>query len=170
MKKAVYAGSFDPPTNGHSWMIQQGARLFDVLIIAIGTNAAKKCAFSLPERVEMLTNITRQYQNIKIDTFQNQFLVNYAKSVGADYILRGIRSEGDYEYERVMRHINSDLNYDVLTVFLLPPREIEEISSSFIKGLIGPQGWKEIIRKYVPEAVYEKLVHAKEKPKQDTNR
>jgi pantetheine-phosphate adenylyltransferase len=158
MKKAVYGGSFDPPTNGHSWMIEQGAKLFDQLVIAIGINPAKEYAFSLQERIEMLKKITEPRDNTSIDTFQNQFLVNYAESVGAGYILRGIRSEGDYEYERVMRHVNSDLNYNILTVFLMPPREIAEVSSSFVKGLLGPKGWEKIVKKYVPEPVYQKFL------------
>jgi len=157
MKKGIYAGSFDPPTNGHLWMIEQGAKLFDVLIVAIGTNPDKKYTFSLETRVEMLRDIIKPYRNTKVDTFENQFLVNYAKSAGASYILRGIRSENDYEYERVMRHLNSDLNPDILTVFLMPPREITEISSSFVKGLVGPEGWEKLVEKYVPEPVCEKF-------------
>ena len=158
MKKGVYAGSFDPPTNGHLWMIEHGAKIFDLLVVAIGVNPDKKYTFSLDTRVEMLRNITKPYRNISVDTFENQFLVNYAKSVEACYILRGIRSEGDYEYERAMRYINSDLNPNILTVFLIPPREIAEISSSFVKDLVGPEGWKEIIKKYVPKPVYEKFL------------
>lgn len=158
MKKGIYAGSFDPPTNGHLWMIEQGARLFDVLIVAIGINTAKEYTFSLDERVEMLRSITKQCRNIKIETFVNQFLVNYTKSIEACYILRGIRSEGDYEYERVMRNINSDLDPNILTVFLIPPREIAEISSSFVKGLVGPEGWEKTVKKYVPEPVYKKFL------------
>jgi len=158
MKKAVYAGSFDPPTNGHLWMIKQGARLFDLLIVAIGVSPDKKYAFSLDARVEMLRNITKPYRNTSVETFENQFLVNYAKSVEACYVLRGIRSEGDYEYERAMRYINSDLDPNILTVFLIPPREIAEISSSFIKDLVGPRGWEKIVKKYVPRSVYEKLL------------
>jgi pantetheine-phosphate adenylyltransferase len=158
MKKGVYGGSFDPPTNGHLWMLEQGASLFDSLVVAIGINPVKECAFSVDERVEMLRNISRQFKTITMDTFQNQFLVNYAESVGAGYILRGIRSEGDYEYERVMRNVNSDLNRNILTVFLMPPREIAEVSSSFVKGLVGPKGWEKIVKRYVPEPVYEKFL------------
>jgi len=158
MKKGVYAGSFDPPTNGHLWMIEQGAKIFDLLVVAIGVNPDKKYTFSLDTRVEMLRNVTKPYRNISVDTFENKFLVNYAKSVEAYYILRGIRSEGDYEYERAMRYINSDLNPNILTVFLIPPREIAEISSSFVKDLVGPEGWEKIIRKYVPKPVYEKIL------------
>ena len=106
----------------------------------------------------MLRNIIEPYPNTSIDTFENQFLVNYAKFVGAHFILRGIRSEGDYEYERIMRHVNSDLDPNILTVFLMPPREIAEISSSFDKGLVGPKGWEKMIKKYAPEPVYEKFL------------
>ena len=158
MKKGIYAGSFDPPTNGHLWMIEQGATLFDVLIVAIGTNPEKKYTFSLEARVEMLREIAKPYRNTTVDTFENQFLVNYAKSVGASYILRGIRSENDYEYERIMRHINSDLDPNILTVFLIPPREIAEISSSFVKGLVGPEGWEKTIKRYVPEPVHKEFL------------
>jgi len=155
MRKAVYGGSFDPPTNGHLWMIEQGAKLFDVLVVALGINPSKEYAFSVDERVEMLRNITKDFRNITIDTFQDQFLVSYAESVGADHIIRGIRSEVDYEYERVMRHVNSDLNSNILTVFLMPPREIAEVSSSFVKGLVGPEGWEKIVRvRDVDEHVY----------------
>lgn len=157
MKKAVYAGSFDPVTNGHLWLIEQGVKLFDVLVIAIGVNPDKKYTFPLTERIDMLKAITHHTLNTYIDTFENQYLVNYAKSIKAPYILRGIRTEGDYEYERAMRHINSDLNADITTIFLIPPREIAEISSSFVKGLIGPQGWEDVVKKYVPEFVQDKL-------------
>jgi len=158
MKKGIYAGSFDPPTNGHVWMIKQGANLFDALIVAIGTNPDKEYAFSLNARVEMLKNITKPYRNTTVETFENQFLVNYARSVEAAYILRGIRSESDYEYERVMRHINSDLDPNIMTIFLIPPREIAGISSNFVKSLVGPKGWKKTVKKYVPQPVYEKFL------------
>lgn len=158
MKKGVYAGSFDPPTNGHVWMIEQGSKFFDEFVVAIGINPDKEYTFSLEERLETLRSITRKYENTTIDTFENQFLVNYAKSVGACYVLRGIRSGSDYEYERVMRHVNSDLNPNILTVFLMPPRGIAEISSSFVKGLVGPEGWEETVKKYVPPPVFKKFL------------
>lgn len=158
LKKGVYAGSFDPITNGHLWIIKQGVKLFDELVLAIGVNPEKKYTFSLDERVKMLKETTRQWKNIKIDTFENQFLVSYAKSIGARYILRGIRSEEDYEYERAMRHINSDLAPKIVTVFLMPPREIAEVSSSLVKSLVGPEGWQEVIKRYVPKPVYKRFL------------
>ncbi|MEQ8189763.1 MAG: hypothetical protein ABRQ39_17475 [Candidatus Eremiobacterota bacterium] len=80
----------------------------------------------------------------------DSFLVRYVESIGANYILRGIRSENDYSFERVMRNINGDMNSDITTLFHIPPREIAEVSSSMVKGLIGPDDWRSVVKKYVP--------------------
>jgi pantetheine-phosphate adenylyltransferase/8-oxo-dGTP diphosphatase len=156
--KGLYGGSFDPITVGHLWMIEQGSRLFDELVVALGVNPDKKCTFTLADRLAMLRESTSRYANIRIDTFENKYLVQYAASIGAKFVLRGIRTEADYEYERAMRHINSDLNADVTTLFLMPPREIAEVSSSLVKGLVGPQGWEKVVQKYVPEPVYKRFI------------
>ncbi|WP_293762806.1 pantetheine-phosphate adenylyltransferase [uncultured Aquitalea sp.] len=158
VKRAVYAGSFDPVTNGHLWMIREAVELFDELIVAVGVNPEKHCTFSVEERVEMLRAVTRGYNKLRVDVFENQFLVNYAQSIGANYIIRGIRTASDYEYERTMRYINSDLHPDITTIFLLPPREYAEVSSTMVKGLVGPRGWENMIRQYLPEPVYRKLI------------
>lgn len=157
MKSAVYAGSFDPPTNGHLWMIEEGLRLFDHIYVAIGSNPSKKYTFSVEERIEMLKSSVPSCERLTIHHFDNKYLVNYTESVGAKYILRGIRNQNDYEYERVMRHINGDMAPDITTTILMPPRSISEISSSIVKGLIGPEGWQEILQRYVPQPVFEKL-------------
>jgi pantetheine-phosphate adenylyltransferase len=158
VKKAIYAGSFDPLTNGHLWMIEEGARLFDELVVAIGINPDKKCTFSLEDRLDMLRKSTKTFPNIKIDFFKNKFLVNFAGSSNAQYVLRGIRTQADYEFERGMRHINSDLNPKIETLFLIPPRQISEISSSAVKSLVGPDGWENAIEGYVPRNVYNKFL------------
>ncbi len=158
MRTTVYAGSFDPLTNGHLWMIQEGARLFDHLVVALGTNPLKKYTFSLEERIEMVRKSTRTFPNVSVDSFESEYLVNYAWSVGAQYVLRGIRTESDYEYERSMRHVNHDFNSQIITVFLMPPREIAEVSSSFVKGLVGPKGWEEAVERYLPRNVYNKFL------------
>lgn len=154
---AVYAGSFDPLTVGHLWMIEQGVELFDRLVVAIGLNPKKKCTFTPQERLNMVRQSTQQFLNLEVASFGDQFLITYAQSIGASYILRGIRSESDYEFERVMRNINGDLNPRITTVFLMPPRDIAEVSSSMVKGLIGPEGWEDIVRQYVPKPVCAKL-------------
>jgi pantetheine-phosphate adenylyltransferase len=156
-KLAVYAGSFDPPTNGHLWMIERGAALFDILIVAVGVNPNKTSMFSINARIDILRMATKKFANVGIVQLTNKFLVMYAKAIDAAFILRGIRTESDYEYERVMRNVNSDLNPDITSVYLMPPRGIAELSSSMVKGLIGPDGWETIVGKYVPGPVLEKL-------------
>ena len=157
MRTAVYAGSFDPPTNGHLWMIERGLELFDRLIVAIGDNPSKSYTFTVAERLELLRASTPGHDRLRIEFFDNRYLVDYAKKMDAGYILRGIRSPHDYEYERVMRHINADMAPDITTIFLMPPRDIAEVSSSMIKSLTGPEGWEDTVRRYVPRPVFEAL-------------
>jgi pantetheine-phosphate adenylyltransferase len=154
----VYAGSFDPPTLGHLWMIENGLRLFDQLIVAVGVNPDKKSSFSVEERVSMLRDSAGRNSRLQVRSFSNRYLIHYAQEVGATHILRGVRSVGDYEFERGMRNINSDLDSKICTVFLMPPRDIAEVSSSMVKGLVGPRGWQRMVRKYVPRPVYERML------------
>lgn len=123
--------------------------MFDELIVAIGINPDKRNTYTAAERQDMLCAITDNFPNVRIEVFQNRFLVHYAREVDAGFIVRGIRSTSDYEYERSMRHINSDLAPEISTVFLMPPREIAEVSSTMIKGLVG-RGWMETVKRYVP--------------------
>ena len=139
-------------------MIQQGVNLFDHLIVAVGINPEKRYTFSVEERLEMLSKSLKDYRNVSLTAFSNRYLIDYAQSVGATHILRGIRSESDYEYERTMRNINGDLDPGILTVFLMPPRDIAEVSSSMVKGLVGPKGWQKVVRKYVPMPVYQRFL------------
>lgn len=158
MKRAVYAGTFDPITNGHLWMIDNGAKLFDELVVAIGINPNKKTAFSIKERIEMLEKCVSRHKNVKVASFEGEFLVNYAKSINADYILRGIRTNEDYEFEKGIAHINSDIRPEILTVFLMPPREMSEISSSLVKGLVGSKGWEKLVEKYLPKEIIGRFI------------
>lgn len=139
-------------------MIQEGVRLFDQLIVAVGINPEKKHTFSVEERLAMLRMSCRSFRNVSVASFSNLYLIDYAESVDATHILRGIRSAGDYEFERTMRNINGDLDDGICTVFLMPPRDIAEVSSSMVKGLIGPAGWQRIVKQYVPAPVYRRLV------------
>lgn len=158
MRRAVYAGSFDPITNGHLWMIEHGAALFDELVIAIGVNPQKRSMFSLEQRLAMVRDAAAPFANVRVDSFENLFLVHYAQEVEANFILRGIRNEDDYSYERGMRYVNAEFSPSILTVFLMPPREYAEISSSFVKGLVGPRGWEQIVPRYVPRGVFDAFV------------
>ncbi len=156
---AVYAGSFDPPTNGHLWMIDQAARMFDNLIVAAARNPEKGYTYELDRRVDWLNQICHEHANVRVASLENEFLAHYANRAGARFVIRGIRNEADYQYERGMRYVNSDLNEGLTTVFLMPPRSLCEISSSFVKGMIGPEGWEPVVQRYLPPCVYEDLLN-----------
>ena len=154
----VYAGSFDPLTVGHMWMIEQGAALFDRLVVAIGINSDKRYTFTIEERLAMIEESLRDMRTVAVTSFTNQYLMDFAQSVRATHVLRGIRSGSDYEFERSMRYVNGDLDRRICTVFLMPPRDIAEVSSSMVKSLVGPRGWRSVVRKYVPPPVYKRLL------------
>lgn len=157
---AVYAGSFDPPTNGHLWMIEQSAKVFDQLIVAVAENPEKRYVYPLDQRLDWLRSICLRCRNVEIASIENQFLAHYARDRGAAFVVRGIRDEEDYRYERGMRYVNSDLNPDLITVFLMPPRELGQISSSFVRGMVGPEGWQDVVKNYVPKVVFESLLQS----------
>jgi pantetheine-phosphate adenylyltransferase len=157
-RKAVYAGSFDPPTNGHMFMIRRGAELFDELVVAVGVNPDKKTTFDDETRLALLREVTADLSNVSVDSFENMYLVRYAAQQGARYILRGLRNAQDFEYERTMRQVNSDLEPEISSVFLITPRDLAETSSSFVKGLVGPAGWEQVVKDFVPPPVMKRLL------------
>jgi pantetheine-phosphate adenylyltransferase len=157
-RKAVYAGSFDPPTEGHMYMIREGAALFDELVVAIGVNPEKRSLFPVDERLALLRSCVRDHSNVSVASFEARYLIDYAHQQGARYILRGIRNSTDFGFEQTMRNVNADRNPSVTTVFLMPPRELAEVSSSFVKGLVGPKGWAKFISMMVPAPVHEALL------------
>ncbi len=160
-RRAVYAGTFDPITKGHEFMIEQAAALFDEVIVAIGINPDKNPMFTVEERLEMVKALTNHLPNVRTTSFDNQLLIKFATAAKASFIVRGIRDIKDYDYEKTMRHINADINSDVTSVFLMPPREIAEVSSSTVKGLMGPEGWAHLVAKYVSKPVLKRLIQKK---------
>src|SRR5438045_9641417 len=103
--------------------------------------------------MELLRRSTSHLPGVRVESFTNRFLLSYAQSLGVRFILRGVRNEADYVYERAMRNVNGDLAPAVTTVFLMPPREISEVSSSLVKSMMGPEGWQETVKSYVPGPV-----------------
>jgi pantetheine-phosphate adenylyltransferase len=155
MRRGVYAGSFDPITKGHVWVIEQGAGLFDELVVAVGHNPEKSSTFTVEEREAFLREVSQEWPNVRVTSFSHRFLIHFAQDQGANYLLRGLRNPIDFENEQVMRIVNADLDPEIATVFVMPPRKYAELSSSFVKGLVGPEGWEKVVKPYVPKCVYQ---------------
>ncbi|HWT66896.1 MAG TPA: pantetheine-phosphate adenylyltransferase [Terracidiphilus sp.] len=130
--RALYPGSFDPPTNGHIDLIQRGARLFEHLTVAVLNNPAKNPLFTAEERVEMLRESVGAIGNVAVATF-NGLMVNSARSLGCTAVLRGIRAISDYEYEFQMALMNRRLAPEIETVFLQPAGRYSFVSSRMLK-------------------------------------
>lgn len=169
--KYVYAGSFDPPTIGHEWVIRQATKLADSgeLVVAVGVNPAKKPMFSVWERVEMLKQLTRPFSHVSIDSFENAFLIDYAKKIRADFIVRGVRNAEDALAELAMHEFNRARNGVIHTVFVPTAREYSLVSSRFVKDLIGPQGWEEVISSYLSPLVWERVIQKVKDGKERSN-
>jgi len=131
---AIYPGSFDPVTNGHLDLIERGERMFDHLIVAVLKNVEKEPLFSLPERVDMLREVTQHWDSVEIDVFEG-LLVDYARKRGAGVILRGIRAISDYEYELQMALMNRKLEPLLETVFMLPGESYSYLSSKLVREI-----------------------------------
>ena len=132
---AIYPGSFDPVTNGHLDLIRRGSKLFDKLIVAIARNLDKgETLFSMSERKEMLVEMTRDLDNVTIDTFEG-LLVAYCIQQGANAVLRGIRAISDYEFELQMALMNRKMEPRVETVFMMPAEQYSYLSSRIVREI-----------------------------------
>jgi pantetheine-phosphate adenylyltransferase len=150
---AIYPGSFDPPTNGHLDLMERGAKIFEELVVAILRNSEKSPMFSVAERLEMLRALTGHLENVRIDTFDG-LMVEYAKSMEAICILRGIRAISDYEYELQMALMNRKLEPTLETVFMMPADKYSYVSSRLVREVAQAGG---PVKGLVPEIVERRL-------------
>jgi pantetheine-phosphate adenylyltransferase len=134
--KAIYPGTFDPPTNGHVDLIQRGAKLFGHLTVAVLNNPGKDPLFTVAERVEMLQEAIGALNNVSVATFDG-LTVEFARHEGASAILRGIRAISDYEYEFQMALMNRRLAPEIETVFLQPAGRYSFVSSRMLKEVFS---------------------------------
>ena len=152
--KAIYPGTFDPLTNGHLDLIARSAKIVDELVVAILRNSDKgKPLFSVPERVEMIHEATREFGNVSVDTFDG-LLVDFARAQGAKAVVRGIRAISDYEYEFQMAMMNRKLDPELETLFMMPAEKYTYVSSRLIKGVFQLGG---DVTALVPPNVVERL-------------
>lgn len=163
MKSCFFAGSFDPITDGHVDLIDRALCMFDRVVVAIGNNSDKKSYFSELEKIALIhetideANLCTSTKQIDVVSYQSQFLFQAAFDHGCDYILRGIRDAKDFEYEAKLAAFNHENNPSIETLFLMPSPAIANVSSSFVKSLVGYEDWQSIVGKYVSKSVLEKL-------------
>lgn len=132
MSKAVYAGTFDPITNGHLDVIERGSKLFDELIVTVTDNPAKQPLFSRQERVTLIKKLISSYKNIKVDAFEG-LLIDYVRRQETNIILRGIRTVSDFEYEFQMALTNRAMAPDIETIFVMTCEKYSYLSSRLLK-------------------------------------
>lgn len=134
MVKAVFAGSFDPPTNGHLDIIQRASKLFESIDIVVSINPEKKYMFSDEERISMMQELIKGYKNVTVHGYKG-LIVNYCKQVGAKVLVRGVRSSNDFGYEFDLALMNQNLNPDIETIFFQTKEKYTIVKSSSIKQL-----------------------------------
>ena len=153
MRIAVYAGSFDPITNGHLDIIERASRIYDKVIVGVLNNASKTPLFTAEERREQISGVISGFDNVEVDVFDG-LLVDFVKSKRASVIVKGLRTVADFEYEFQMALLNKALNPEYETVFLMTDSKYSYISSSMVKELAGFNG---DLTGLVPGEIIEKI-------------
>lgn len=138
MKRAIFPGVFDPLTVGHESIVKRGLELFDEIIISLGTNSAKVTLFSIEKRIEMIETVFKDFPNVKVMSYAG-LTVEFAKSVDAKFILRGLRTSADFEYERAIAQVNKKMS-NIDTVFLLTAPEHTPVNSTIVREILKHNG------------------------------
>ena len=158
MKNAIYPGSFDPVTLGHIDVIERASKLFDHLIIGVLNNSSKTPLFSVEERVNMLREVTKEFPNVEIQSFDG-LTAEFAKNCGARAVVRGLRAITDFEYELQIAQLNHVISPDIDTVFLTTNLKYAYLSSSSVKEVAAYGGdISHFVTPYVEEQVHNKVI------------
>lgn len=149
IRRAVFPGSFDPITRGHENIILRSLPLFDEIIVAIGINMEKKSFFELSDRIKWIEQVFAAYPQVRVDSFTG-LTVDYCKKMDATFILRGLRTAADFEFERTIGQINKKLNSGLETIFLLTTPDFTSINSSIVRDVYKHGGDVSI---FIPEGI-----------------
>tara|TARA_B100001057_G_scaffold152323_1_gene152366 strand:+ start:582 stop:1034 length:453 start_codon:yes stop_codon:yes gene_type:complete len=149
MRRALFPGSFDPITKGHEDIIMRGLNLFDEIVIGVGINSEKKYMFSSEKRINFIKELFVKSNKISVTSYEG-LTVNFCKTINANYILRGLRNPGDFEYEKAIAYTNRKLS-GIETIFLLTSVETSFISSGIVREIILNNG---DYRSLVPNSVW----------------
>ena len=153
MRKAVFAGTFDPITAGHEEVIKKSSQLFDEVIVALCVNVTKKAMFSIEDRMKFLNAVCEKYPNVQV-VYHDGLLVDLMKQQNAIYNVRGLRNGKDYDYENEMNYINADLMPELVTVYLPCSVKNISISSTAVRELLS---FNKAVDKYLPKEILKLL-------------
>lgn len=153
-KIAVFPGSFDPITVGHVDILKRSLPLFDSIIIGIGINSQKQTLFTLEQRKKWIEKVFKNEPKISVESYQG-LTINFCVEKNANYIIRGIRTSADFEYEKTIAHLNSAMVENVETILMLSSAELSSISSTIVREIIRGKGK---IEKFVPTEVIEDVI------------
>jgi pantetheine-phosphate adenylyltransferase len=162
----VYPGTFSPITLGHEWIIEEALKIFDVVNVLVAFNKLKRSVFSLEERMDLVEKVTKKFEGkINVIKSVDRYTVDISRDIGATHIIRGIRSGIDFDYERTIDLINRDITHGITgnsittiydsrevsisTIYMTPPRQLSEVSSSMVMSLVGFDGWIDVVKNYV---------------------
>ena len=156
MKRIGFSGTLDPITNGHMWVIGEALSIADEVIVLLSQNPAKQPQFPPEERKKIIEQSARErgWENVQVLIVKNDYTARVAKKHGIDYLIRGIRTTADFDYENLIQQTNVDVLQGAKTIFVMPPRDLGSVSSSFVKALEGPVGWNWTMKKFVPGPAY----------------
>lgn len=138
-KIGVFPGSFDPLTKGHESIIRRAAGIFDKVIVAVGVNSNKKYAYTLEQRVKWIEQVFADLDNV-VSMSYTGLTIDFCKQQNANYIIRGLRTSADFEFERGIAQMNRSMNENIDTIFLLTPPELSAISSTIVRDIIRNGG------------------------------
>lgn len=156
MKKIGFSGTLDPITNGHMWVINEARSLADEVVVLLSQNPAKAPKFTAEERKSIiaLSCAEQGWDNVQVVIVKGDYTARAARKHGAECLIRGIRTTADFDYENLIQQTNVDVLQGAKTIFVMPPRDLGSVSSSFVKALEGPIGWNWIMKKFVPGPAY----------------
>ncbi|MFT5643112.1 MAG: pantetheine-phosphate adenylyltransferase [Janthinobacterium sp.] len=156
MKRIGFSGTLDPITNGHMWVIGEARSMADEVLVFLSQNPVKQPQFSAEARKEIIEESARErgWNNVEVIIVKGDYTARAAKKHGTDYLIRGIRTTADFDYENLIQQTNVDVLQGAKTIFVMPPRDLGSVSSSFVKALEGPVGWNWTMKKFVPGPAY----------------
>lgn len=139
MRRAVFPGSFDPITIGHESIIKRSLNLFDEIVVAIGVNTTKKYLFPLEKRKAWLETMFKETRNVRVDTYTG-LTIDYCKKINANFILRGLRTNADFEFEKAIAQMNHAMNTEIETVMIVCEPRFSAINSTIVREIYVNKG------------------------------